>query len=199
MTLKRITILGRGNVGSALARGLTRAGHDVRAVGKEPGKMRDAVPWADIVILAVPFLAVDSTLKEVGGSLAGKPLVDVTNALGPEMQWAIGFTTSGAEELQKKAPQARVVKAFNTVFGQHMDTGQLGDQQLTAFVAGDDADAKRETLELARNIGFDAIDSGPLRNARLLEPLGLFNIQLGYQLRMGTQCGFKYLHDLKTA
>jgi predicted dinucleotide-binding enzyme len=53
-------------------------------------------------------------------------------------------------------------------------------------------------LELARNIGFDAIDAGPLSNARLLEPLGYLNIQLGYMLKMGTQTGFKYLHDLKT-
>jgi len=113
------------------------------------------------------------------------------------MQWAVGFTTSGAEELQRKVPKARVAKAFNTVFAQHMDSGHLDDQQLTAFVAGNDAGAKNEVLELARNIGFDAVDAGPLSNARLLEPLGFLNIQLGYGLKMGTQSGFKYFHDHK--
>jgi predicted dinucleotide-binding enzyme len=75
-----------------------------------------------------------------------------------------------------------------------MDSGRLGDKPLTAFVAADDAGAKKTVLELARGIGFDAVDAGPLKNARLLEPLALFNIQLGYVLGMGTQIGFKLLH-----
>jgi len=75
-----------------------------------------------------------------------------------------------------------------------MDTGHLGDQRLTAFVAGDDAGAKEAVLELARGIGFDAVDAGPLKNARLLEPLAFLNIQLGYVLGMGTQIGFALLH-----
>ncbi len=95
------------------------------------------------------------------------------------MNLAVGFTTSGAEELQKKLPKARVVKAFNTVFAQHMDSGRLGDQPLTAFVAADDAAAKQTALELARGIGFDAVDAGRLKSARQLEPLAFFNIQLG--------------------
>jgi predicted dinucleotide-binding enzyme len=74
-----------------------------------------------------------------------------------------------------------------------MDTGRLGGQPLSAFVAGDDANAKKDVLELARRIGFDAIDAGPLKNARLLEPLGLFNIQLGYVLGLGPGIGFKLL------
>jgi predicted dinucleotide-binding enzyme len=110
------------------------------------------------------------------------------------MNLAIGFTTSGAEELQNKLPKSRVVKAFHTVFAPHMDTGKLGDQRLTTFVASDDASAKKAVLELARGIGFDAVDAGPLKNARLLEPLAFFNIQLGYVLGMGTQIGFKLLH-----
>jgi len=145
----------------------------------------------------VPFTAIDSVLKETGGALEGKPLVDATNALGADMQWAIGFTSSGAEELQKKAPKARVVKAFNTVFAKHMDTGRLGDQQLTTFVAGEDGDAKTNVLGIARDIGFDAVDAGPLSNARLVEALGYFNIQLGYTMGMGTQIGFRLLHGLK--
>jgi predicted dinucleotide-binding enzyme len=190
----KIAIIGNGNVGSALARGLTRAGHEVRAVGKDEAAIRDAAGWGDVVILAVPFGAIDDLVKANGERLAGKTVIDVTNALDAHMSLAVGFTTSGAEELQRKLPTSLVVKAFNTIFAQHMDSGRLGNQALTAFVAGDDAGAKNTALELARTIGFDAIDAGPLANARLLEPLGYLNIQLGYVLGMGTQVGFKLFH-----
>jgi 8-hydroxy-5-deazaflavin:NADPH oxidoreductase len=194
VTPKRIGILGKGNVGSALARGLMRAGHKVTASGSAPASVRETAQEADIVILAVPFGAIDAVLREAGETLVGKTVVDVTNALGPDMHWALGFTTSGAEELQKKMPQVHVVKAFNTVFAQHMDSGQVDGQQLTALVAGDDPDAKKSVLEIARDIGFDTVDAGPLGNARMLEALGYLNIQLGYMLGMGTQIGFKLVH-----
>jgi 8-hydroxy-5-deazaflavin:NADPH oxidoreductase len=190
----RIGILGEGHVGSALARGLKRGGYEVRTAGDDKAAVRDTVGWAEVVILAVPFGALDDVVRTAGEALAGKTVVDVTNALDDNMNLALGFNTSGAEELQKKLPQARVVKAFNTVFAQHMDTGRLGEQQLTAFVAGDNAEAKTAVLGLARDIGFDAVDAGPLKNARLLEPLGYLDIQLGYVLNMGTQIGFKLLH-----
>jgi 8-hydroxy-5-deazaflavin:NADPH oxidoreductase len=193
MAKSKIGIIGNGNVGSALARGLERAGHDVRAID-DKAAVRDTAAWGEIVFLAVPFGALDDVVRTAGEALAGKTVVDVTNALDANMSLALGFTTSGAEELQKKLPKARVVKAFQTVFAQHMDTGKLGDQRLTTFVASDDAGAKSSVLALARDVGFDAVDAGPLRNARLLEPLGYFNIQLGYALEMGTQIGFKLLH-----
>lgn len=190
----RIGIIGDGNVGSALARGLKSAGHDVRTVGKEKAAIRETASWAEVVLLAVPFGAIDDVVKEIGAVVEGKTLIDVTNALDANMSLAVGFTTSGAEELQRKVPNAHVVKAFNTVFAQHMDTGRLGDQRLTAFVAADDAGARKRVVELASEIGFDAVDAGPLKNARLIEPLAYFNIQLGYVLGMGTQMGFKLLH-----
>jgi len=195
MATKKIGIIGDGNVGSALARGLERAGYEVRAVGKDKSAIRETVSWGEVVILAVPFGAIDDVVQTTGEGLVGKTVVDVTNALDPGMNLAVGFSTSGAEELQKKLPRSRVVKAFNTVFAQHMDSGRLEDQPLTAFVAGDDADARKTVLEIASGIGFDAVDAGPLRNARLLEPLGFLNIQFGYVLGMGPQIGFKLLHD----
>ena len=129
---RKIGILGDGNVGSALARGLKRAGHEVRAVGEDPAAIRDVAAWGEIVILAVPFGAIDDVVKTAGEALSGKTVIDVTNALDDNMNLAIGHTTSGAEELQKKLPRSKVVKAFNTVFAQHMDTGKLGDKPLTA-------------------------------------------------------------------
>jgi len=195
MAKTKIAIIGNGNVGGALARGLKRAGYEVRAVDDDKAAVRDTATWGDIVILAVPFGAIGDVVKTAGEVLGGKTVVDVTNALDADMSLAVGFSTSGAEELQKKLPKARVVKAFQTVFAQHMDSGKLRDQPLTAFVAGDDAGAKSSVLALARDIGFDAVDAGPLRNARLLEPLGYFNIQLGYVLGMGTKIGFRLVRD----
>lgn len=194
MAAKRIGIIGNGNVGSALERGLKRSGRDVKAVGSDEQAVREAAAWADTVILAVPFGAVADVVRTAGDALAGKTVVDVTNALDEKMNLALGYTTSGAEELQKKLPKARVVKAFNTVFAQHMDDGKLDGEPLTAFAAGDDAGAKADVLDLERAIGFDAVDAGPLRNARLLEPLGYFNIQLGYGMKMGTDTGFRLVH-----
>ena len=190
---KKIAIIGRGNVGSALGRNATRAGHEVRLIDRDEAATRDGAEWADLVLLAVPFPAIDTVVQTLGARVDGKVVVDVTNALTEDMSLALGYTTSGAEELQKKLPGARVVKAFNTVFAQHMDTGRLGDIRLTALVASDDADAKQTVRELADSMGFDALDAGPLRNARLVEPLGYLNIQLGYVLGLGTQIGFKLL------
>ena len=193
--MSKIGIIGEGNVGSALARGLERAGHHVRTVGEDPTGTQETADWAEDVILAVPFGAIDDVVSKVGDHVEGKIVVDVTNALDEEMGLAVGFSISGAEELQEKLPSARVVKAFNTVFAEHMDSGRLGDEPLTAFVAGDDATAKETTLGLASDIGFDAVDAGPLENARYLEPLGYLNIQLGYVIGMGTDVGIKLLHD----
>jgi 8-hydroxy-5-deazaflavin:NADPH oxidoreductase len=189
----KIGILGDGNVGSALQRGLQRGGHETRSVGNDKTAIRDAAAWGEVVILAVPFGALDDVVRAAGEALSGKTVIDVTNALGPDMNLAVGFTTSGAEELQKKLPRSHVVKAFNTVFAQHMDTGRLGDQRLNAFVAGDDAQARQTVLGLAADIGFDPVDAGPLRVARTLEPLALLNIHLGYVQKLGPKIGFRLL------
>jgi len=190
----KVAVIGKGNVGSALGRGLERAGYDVRLVGKDPGRAREAAAWGQVIILATPYGALDDVIREMGDAASGKLLIDATNVITPDFQLALGFTTSGAEELQKKAPSAKVVKAFNTVFAQHMATGQVKGTTLTLFVAGDDQDAREQVLGLGRDIGFDAVDAGPLNNARWLETLGYLNIQLGYTFKMGTEIGFKLIH-----
>jgi predicted dinucleotide-binding enzyme len=174
-----------------LRRGLERSGYQVRAVGKDPGQVRETGQWADVIVLAVPYGAIDDALRELGDGANGKTILDVTNALTPDMQLASGCTTSGAETLQQKVHGAKVVKAFNTQFAQRMDSGNVDGQPVTVFAAGDDAAAKQQVMQMARDIGFDAVDAGPLQNARLLEPLGYFNIQLGYVLGLGTDIGLK--------
>ena len=186
----RIGIIGKGNVGTILKGGLELAGYQVRAVGNEPKAVVETAKWAELIILAVPFKALDDAVKEMGESANGKPLVDVTNLYSPEMLAAVG-SKSGAEVLQEKAPKSKVVKAFNTHFAKNMARGHIGNEQLTFFVAGDDKDAKAKTLELGKDLGFDPVDAGPLSNAKLLEALGNLNIQLGYALGLGADIGFR--------
>jgi predicted dinucleotide-binding enzyme len=193
MDKQRITILGKGHVGSALARGLSQAGHVVRSVGRDKEAARAAIADAELIFLALPYTELDKALEDLGAALAEKAIVDVTNPLTKDRELAIGFTTSGAEELQKKLPRARIVKAFNAVFAQTMEAGQAKGRPLTLFVAGDDASTKQVVLGLAGDIGFDPIDAGPLRNARLLEPLSFLNIQLGRVLGFGTDSGFVFV------
>ena len=190
----RIGIIGKGNVGSALHRGLERSGYEVRAVGKEPADVRETGNWAEVIVLAVPYGAIDDAVRELGDGVNGKTIVDATNALTPDMQLASDSTRSGSETLQQKASGAKVVKAFNTQFAQHMDSGAVDGQKLTVFAAGEDEGAKEQVLQMARDIGFEAVDGGPLQNARLLESLGYFNIQLGYVLGLGTNIGLRLVH-----
>ena len=191
MSLK-ITLVGKGNVGKALSEGLQRAGHTIRFASRDPDQpVGEAVAWGEIIFLAVPWRAHQEIAPAIGKPLAGKTVIDVSNALTPSYELALGFTTSGAEELQKLLPEAKVIKAFNTVFAQTMSTGRVKGERLTVFVAGDDSSGKNQVLGLAREIGFDAVDAGPLKAARYLEPLGMLNISLGYGLKMGTVMGLK--------
>jgi predicted dinucleotide-binding enzyme len=188
----KIGIIGKGNVGSAIAAGLTRKGHEVKFGHRDPKEpVSEAAKWGEVLILAVPHSAAEDTAKEVGSAADGKTVIDVSNALTDNMELAIGFTTSAAEEIQKKLPRAHVVKAFNTVFAQNQSVGRIGIEQLTLFVAGDDAKAKQTVMQLGADIGFDPVDAGPLKSARYLEPMGMLMINLGYGLGMGTKIGYK--------
>jgi hypothetical protein len=188
----RIGIVGKGNVGSAIAVGLSRAGHEIRFGHRDPKEpVAEAAKWGDIIILAVPHGAAADVTRAVGSAADGKTVIDVSNALTEGMELAIGFTTSAAEEIQKMLPKAHVVKAFNTVFAQNQSTGKIGSERLALFVAGDDAKAKKTVMQLGADIGFEPVDAGMLKAARYLEPMGMFMISLGYMLGMGTKIGFK--------
>jgi predicted dinucleotide-binding enzyme len=188
----KIGIIGKGNVGTAIAAGLTRKGHEVKFGHRDPKEpVAEAAKWGEVIILAVPHSAAADTAKEVGSAADGKTVIDASNALTESMELAIGFTTSAAEEIQKKLPKAHVVKAFNTVFAQNQSVGRIGNEQLTLFVAGDDAKAKQTVMQLGADIGFDHVDAGPLKSARYLEPMGMLVINLGYVLGMGTKIGYK--------
>lgn len=114
-----------------------------------------------------------------GSALDGKVLIDVTNPLGftDRLQLMIGHDDSGGEQVQRWAPTARVVKAFNTVGFELMDHPALADGPGTMFIAGDDDEAKAVTTGLAADLGWGVHDAGDLRAARLTEPLAMLWIE----------------------
>jgi len=187
----KIAIIGKGNVGSALCSGLSGK-HETRFGHRDPAEpVADAAKWGEVIILAVPHNNANDAIEEIRPYADGKVVVDVMNAIGPKMELGISCTTSTAEETQKKLPKARVVKAFNTVFAQNQRTGKVGNEQLTAFIAGDDLKAKETVGQLTRDIGFEPVDCGSLKAARYLEAMGIMIINLAYNYGMGTKIGFK--------
>jgi 8-hydroxy-5-deazaflavin:NADPH oxidoreductase len=187
----KIGIIGKGHVGTALAAGLRRKGHEIRFGTRDPKEPATAaVAFGDVVILAVPYEAIPEVLSKTCAELVNKTLIDVTNVLTPEGGLAIGCTTSGAEEIQRQLPKTKVVKAFNTVFAKNQNTGHINNQQLTAFIAGNDPEARTTVARLASDIGFLPLDCGDLTEARYLEPMGLLIINLAFTQSLGTGIGF---------
>jgi len=103
----------------------------------------------------------------------------------------LSLAISAAEEIQKILSHAHVVKAFNTVFAPNQNSGTVGKEQLTAFVAGNDAKARQTVMRLAQDIGFDPVDTGDLKSARYLESMAILLINLGYVQKMGTTIGYR--------
>ena len=195
-----ITLIGTGNMGSALAKHISTAGHTLAITGLDASKAsvlaksvhasvrnQSAAESADIVIIATGYGDAVTALR-AAGDLRGKVIVDITNPLTADyMGLTLGHTTSAAEEIQKAFPDARVVKAFNTVFAQVLAAGPtLSGTTVPVYVAGDDAPAKQSVTDLVRTMGFLPIDAGGLKNARYLEPLGGLNIYFGYGAGRGT-------------
>jgi predicted dinucleotide-binding enzyme len=195
----QVAIIGSGNVGNALAGALRRAGHTVTFGVRRPRPgeagtvtIAEAIDRADATILAVPFGAVADVIAAASG-LAGKILIDATNPLGmgPEgLQLTLGFNTSGAESVAALAPQARVFKAFNQTGFENMSDAQVYPVRPVMFVAGDDPAGKQVVLTLVADAGFEAVDFGGLRGARLLEPLAMLWIELARKGGLGPHFTF---------
>jgi len=211
MTRYSIAILGAGNVGAGLARVWVAAGHDVSfglpnphtekaraavtALGGKARAMvnRDAVASAQIVALCVPWPQAEAAIQSCG-SLTGKILIDCTNPLAADLSGlSIGTTTSAGEQVAAWATGASVVKAFNTIGAPSFGNAQFGNQRADGYYCGDDAGAKAKVRELVAAAGFDPVDVGPLRNARLLEPLAMLWIDLAVNQRQGVNHAFKLL------
>lgn len=205
-----IAIIGTGSVGAALGRGWADAGHavifgsrrphsdDVEALVDAIGNRARSTPpdeaaaVAEVVALAVPWGAAQSAVEGLG-DLSGKILIDCTNPIAAGMQSAVGGDTSGAEQIAGWAPGARVVKAFNTTGANNMTDPDYAGTPLTMFICGGDGDAKQTVAELAEDLGFEAVDAGPLDRARLLEPMARLWIHLAMTEGFGREIGFKLL------
>jgi len=186
-------MLGKGNVGKALGKGLTAAGHEVKYAHRDPNEnVRVASEFGEVIFFAVPHGASPNVAREIGSLADGKVIIDVTNPLGPRGS-AVPCTTSAAEEIQKLLPRAKVVKCFNYVFAKNMVDGRVGGEPIAAFVAGDDEKAKGVAIKLAYDLGFEAIDVGALSNARYLEGMAMLIIEMGYGKGMGPDIGYRLI------
>ncbi len=184
-----IAIIGTGNVGSAVARGLRGKGHQVtlgtrdaakaEALAQEVGAAlatpQAAAQGAEMVILSLPWRVAEEAVRDLG-DLSGKVVIDCMNPLGMvdgALGLMLGHTTSGAERVQSWLPGAHVVKTLNQVGADIMaDTARLPHRPVQ-FVAGNDAGAKAAAMALLADLGFEALDAGDLTRARILEPFAL--------------------------
>lgn len=186
-----IAIIGTGNVGSAIARGLKGKGHSVTLGARDPGSVearqlaqafnasvaapRDAAAMADIVILALPWAAAEAAVKALG-DLSGKIVIDCMNPLGMvdgAFGLTVGHTTSGGETVQGWLPSARVVKSLNQVGAEIMADNSGLPLRPVMFMAGNDDAAKTQVATLLTDLGFEALDAGDITKARILEPYAL--------------------------
>ncbi|MGH9397748.1 MAG: NADPH-dependent F420 reductase [Terriglobia bacterium] len=192
----KIGIIGAGNVGGTLGRRWAQGRHQVvfgvrdhsdpklvqllkeAGARAKAGSVTEAAAFGDVITLATPWAAVRSAL-EAAGDLAGKVLLDCTNPLKPDMSaLELGHVTSGAEQIAAWAHGAKVVKIFNTTGYDNMADPKYGDESAVMFYCGDDTNAKATAHQLAADLGFDAMDAGQLKEARLLEPYALLWIHL---------------------
>jgi len=208
----RIAIIGAGNVGGALGKGWARAGHEIVFGVRDPGSERhaaasrnagdaqvttpaEAAAQAQAVVLAIMWNAVEAAVASCG-DLTGRLVIDPTNPLrmgASGLELAVGFDTSGGEIIAGLAPGASVFKTLNQVGFEVMAETTGYPVAPAMFVAGDDEARKPAVLRLVSDLGFQALDAGPLRVARLLEPYAMLWIHMAMTKHMPTNNAFALL------
>ena len=186
--MARISIIGTGNMGQAIAAVAGRGGHSVSLLG--PADLDG--PLGDVVVLAVPYPAVADVLTARGSALGGKIVVDITNPVDFETFDSLTVAPDGSAtaEIAAALPDSRVLKAFNTTFAGTLAAGQVGDLTTTVLIAGDDADAKTELAGILTSGGLKAVDAGSLARARELEAIGFLQITLAAGEKISWTGGF---------
>jgi 8-hydroxy-5-deazaflavin:NADPH oxidoreductase len=151
-------------------------------LGLRAGSNEEATAFGDLVVLAVPFPAIDAALAQAG-PLDGKVLWSCVNALKPDYTGLVlGFDTSAAEEVARRAPGARVVAAVPP-FADSLASGALAyerELEPSVFICGDDPEAKKLVEQLVRDLGAQPVDAGPLTAARLVEPAMMLLVSIAY-------------------
>jgi predicted dinucleotide-binding enzyme len=208
----RIGILGSGLMGAKLGTIFARAGHEVtfsyartesklkrlaRAAGGKAraGTPREAVQGANAVLLAVHWLRFDDVLAQTG-DLSGKVVITCSMPMNEDdTELAVAHTSSGAEELAKRIPGARVVAAFGTLPSEVLFpvyAARRRARRPSLAHCGDDRKAKKVAVKLIRDAGFDPVDAGPLRIARYLEPFAMLIAQLAYEGKGGSKLAYRF-------
>ena len=209
-----IAIIGAGNVGAALGTAWAqKAGHDICFGVRDPkadkaqallkpleGKARatspaEAAAASDVIVLATPWPATEEAVRSLG-SINGKIVLDATNPLsrGPDgIGLEIGHSISGGEKVQGWAAGASVYKTLNTTGFANMANPVFNGVKSLMFVAGDDEANKPKVLKLVSELGFEAVDAGPLRIARLLEAHAMLWIHLALVRGLGRDWAFGIL------
>jgi 8-hydroxy-5-deazaflavin:NADPH oxidoreductase len=188
----RIGVIGSGQVGQTLAQGLKQHGYETRIASRTAAKLGDfskrsgiqagtfaeVAAWAEAVVLAVKGDAAEAAVREAGpANLAGKLVIDTTNPIGhePPEDGVLRFFTSPndslMEHLQKTFPDAKFVKAFNSVGSGLMVNPSFPSGKPTMFYCGNDADAKAVVSRILDQFGWDGADMGTVKAARAIEPL----------------------------
>jgi NADPH-dependent F420 reductase len=187
--MAHISIIGSGNMGQAIAAIAGKGDHTVELFdSSDAGKQ----VTGDIVVLAVPYPAVEGVLAQRGASLAGKVVVDITNPLDFETfdSLVVPADSSATAVIAAALPESRVVKAFNTTFASTLASGAVGSLTTTVLVAGDDADAKSQVAQVVTDGGLRAVDAGDLKRARELEAIGFLQIKLAAAEKISWTGGF---------
>jgi hypothetical protein len=206
----RIGILGSGLMGAKLGTIFARAGHEVvfsyarsedklkrlaRKAKASYGTPRQAARDADAVLLAVHWLRFDDVLAQAG-DLSGKVVVTCSMPMDADnTELVVAHTSSGAEELAKRIPGARVVAAFGTVPSEvffAVYEGRRKAKRPSLVYCSDDRKAKNVAVKLIRDVGFDPVDAGPLRIARYTEPFTMLIAQLAYEVKGGPQLSYRF-------
>lgn len=203
--MSSVTVIGTGNVASAVATIAAKGGATVQVLGRTPGKADELAAkvggtagtagdalTGDIVVLAVPHSAHTELSDAYGTQFDGKVLVDVSNPVDFSTfdSLTVPADSSSAAELQAKVPGAKVLKAFNTNFAGTLATGETGGVPATVLVAGDDADAKQALVDVVTAGGVAAAGVGSLKRARELEAVGFLQLTLAAQEIVGWSGGF---------
>ncbi|MCH4160687.1 MAG: NADPH-dependent F420 reductase [Bifidobacterium sp.] len=188
--MSKVTIFGKGNMGSALSGIAEKAGAEVQAIDSSTAE--GTAISGEIVILAVPYPALEAIVNQYGEQLAGKTVVDITNPLDFSTfdSLVTPSDSSAAQQLAEKLPEAHVLKAFNTNFAATLASGKIGEKQTTVLIAGDDADAKTDLSALVQAAGLEAIDAGALKRARELEAIGFLQLTLAAGEKIAWTGGF---------
>jgi len=205
-----VTIIGAGNMGRGIGTRAVAGGHSVTFIDRKPEQAEkvaneikasakngaqistanlDDANLGDVVVLAVPYGTNIEITKQLGTKLDGKVIVDIANPLNATYDGlATQPDSSSAEDVAKvTAPDAKVVKAFNTIFAGTLLSGQVAGRPLDVFIAGDDESAKKKIEQLAKDGGMRPIDTGPLSRSRQIEAMQFLHITL--QGSLGTNWG----------